>query len=153
MKSHRFRNNGRVLLVGLVGSGCIPGLTKAPEAASTIDIHSGHADDAVTAKNGLRLLEGKLNRAVKEFTVIAKPIQWEDVPGEMVAAYAHNEQAPGTLLRVREGDLVRIILKVVRPGRSARTVKARTRLRAFFAFPGDPIQGRGALFRSFPILW
>jgi FtsP/CotA-like multicopper oxidase with cupredoxin domain/plastocyanin len=47
---------------------------------------------------------------VREFHLEAKPTKWEITPGIVTDAWAYNGQVPGPELRVREGDLVRIIL-------------------------------------------
>ncbi|CAN5570969.1 hypothetical protein BH23CHL5_BH23CHL5_02460 [soil metagenome] len=49
--------------------------------------------------------------AVKEFTLVAEEVEWELMPGTTVTAWAYNGQMPGPEIRVREGDLVRIIVK------------------------------------------
>ena len=48
---------------------------------------------------------------VKEFELTAQVVQWEVAPGEFVEAYAYNGTVPGPLLRVTEGDEIRIVLK------------------------------------------
>ena len=45
---------------------------------------------------------------VKVFELTAKKIQWETEPGQMVEAWAYNDQVPGPQIRVREGDRVRV---------------------------------------------
>ncbi len=47
---------------------------------------------------------------VREFRLEAKPAKWELFPGVVTDAWAYNGQVPGPELRVREGDLVRVIL-------------------------------------------
>ncbi len=47
---------------------------------------------------------------VREFRLEAKPAKWELLPGVVTDAWAYNGQVPGPELRVREGDLVRVIL-------------------------------------------
>ena len=47
---------------------------------------------------------------VKEFRLTASIIQWTILPGVQVGAYAYNGQVPGPLLRVTQGDRVRVIL-------------------------------------------
>ena len=48
---------------------------------------------------------------VREFVLTAEEIDWEIMPGATVRAWAYNGQVPGPEIRVREGDLVRIILR------------------------------------------
>jgi manganese oxidase len=66
---------------------------------------------AKTAGKGNQLLAHRLENGVKIFEVTAKKIQWETAPGQMVEAWAYNEQVPGPQIRVREGDRVRLVVK------------------------------------------
>jgi len=52
--------------------------------------------------------DGKATGNVKEFSLSIGKVQWEIEPGKVVDAYAYNGQVPGPLLRVTEGDTVRI---------------------------------------------
>ena len=70
-----------------------------------------HADSAPTTTRGNQPLEPKIVDGVKVFEMTASVIQWEVTPGEFVDAYAYNGMVPGPLLRVTEGDQVRIVLK------------------------------------------
>jgi FtsP/CotA-like multicopper oxidase with cupredoxin domain len=70
-----------------------------------------HADSVPTATKGNALLEPKLVDGVKVFELTAQVVQWEVAPGEFVEAYAYNGMVPGPLLRVTEGDKLRINLK------------------------------------------
>ncbi len=47
---------------------------------------------------------------VREFRLEAKPGKWELFPGMVTDAWTYNGQVPGPELRVREGDLVRVVL-------------------------------------------
>jgi len=47
----------------------------------------------------------------KEFTLEAKESQWEVLPGVKTKAVTYNGNTPGPVIRVTEGDLVRITLK------------------------------------------
>lgn len=47
---------------------------------------------------------------VREFHLTAEPAQWEIAPGVVVDAWTYNGQVPGPELRVREGDLVRVVV-------------------------------------------
>ncbi|UUZ79872.1 multicopper oxidase domain-containing protein [Paenibacillus sp. P26] len=46
----------------------------------------------------------------KEFTLVAEPHKWEPVKGVVADALAYNGQVPGPLIRVTEGEHVRITL-------------------------------------------
>jgi FtsP/CotA-like multicopper oxidase with cupredoxin domain len=41
----------------------------------------------------------------------AREIDWEVEPGRQVKAWAYNDMVPGPVIRVREGDRVRVVLK------------------------------------------
>jgi manganese oxidase len=45
---------------------------------------------------------------VKEFALTAGPVKWNILPNVTVGAFAYNEQVPGPLLRVSQGDRVRV---------------------------------------------
>jgi manganese oxidase len=70
-----------------------------------------HAAEVASATRGSVPLEPKVVDGVKVFELTAQVIQWEVTPGELVDAYAYNGMVPGPLLRVTEGDQVRIVLK------------------------------------------
>lgn len=70
-----------------------------------------HASEAPTATRGSQVLEPKIVDGAKVFELTASAVQWEVTPGEFVEAYAYNGMVPGPLLRVTEGDTVRVILK------------------------------------------
>ncbi|MEP6905768.1 MAG: multicopper oxidase domain-containing protein [Gemmatimonadales bacterium] len=91
----------------------------APKPASTLS--AGEAMDkmheagikafpAKTAGKGGQLLAPRIEKGVKIFELTAQKIQWETAPGQMVEAWAYNDQVPGPQIRVREGDRVRVIL-------------------------------------------
>jgi manganese oxidase len=48
---------------------------------------------------------------LREFNLVAKQADWEIAPGVTVRAITYNGQVPGPLLRVTEGDTVRVTLK------------------------------------------
>jgi len=70
-----------------------------------------HAAQVPTATRGNQVLEPTIVDGVKVFDLTAKVVQWEVAPGEFVEAYAYNGMVPGPLLRVTEGDRMRINLK------------------------------------------
>jgi FtsP/CotA-like multicopper oxidase with cupredoxin domain len=47
----------------------------------------------------------------REFVLTAEEFDWEIMPGVTSRAWGYNGQTPGPELRVREGDLVRVILR------------------------------------------
>lgn len=63
------------------------------------------------AANAMGKLGAQLSQPqIKEFHLVAKEAQWELSPGTTVAALSYNGQVPGPVVRVQEGDPVRIIL-------------------------------------------
>jgi FtsP/CotA-like multicopper oxidase with cupredoxin domain len=80
----------------------------APAAAPTAGAMASHAAVATTATNGNQPLAYTLDGGVKVFDLKAQHVNWEVLPGEFVDAYAYNGQVPGSLIRVTEGDHVRI---------------------------------------------
>ncbi|MGD9724336.1 MAG: DUF4396 domain-containing protein [Pirellulales bacterium] len=59
-------------------------------------------------ERGNRELEPRLENGVKVFALDTSVIRWTILPGITVDAYAFNGQVPGPMIRVREGDQVRI---------------------------------------------
>jgi FtsP/CotA-like multicopper oxidase with cupredoxin domain len=47
---------------------------------------------------------------VDQFDLTAAPVKWEIQPGIVVDGWGYNGAVPGPLLKVREGDLVRVRL-------------------------------------------
>jgi FtsP/CotA-like multicopper oxidase with cupredoxin domain len=56
------------------------------------------------------VLEPRVEEGVKVFELMAMPVEWEVAPGQVVTAWAYNEQVPGPEIRVRQGDRVRVNL-------------------------------------------
>lgn len=48
---------------------------------------------------------------VREFQLVAKEAPWEIAPGVTVPAITYNGQVPGPLIRVTEGDTIRVTIK------------------------------------------
>lgn len=65
---------------------------------------------AKTRGIGNQLLQPKLIAGVKQFEVTAREMPWEVESGISRTAFAYNGQVPGPMIRVTEGDRVRIIL-------------------------------------------
>jgi FtsP/CotA-like multicopper oxidase with cupredoxin domain len=66
---------------------------------------------AATAGKGNVLLEPRMEGPVKVYEMTASVVRWETEPGKTVDAWAYNGIVPGPMIRVREGDRVKIILK------------------------------------------
>jgi len=64
----------------------------------------------VKGVQGLQELPYELDGEVKVFRLTAEKIAWETKEGTLVEAMAYNRMIPGPLIRVTEGDRVRIIV-------------------------------------------
>ncbi|MCC7165604.1 MAG: copper oxidase [Anaerolineae bacterium] len=64
-----------------------------------------------TEKQGAQPLEYKLENGVKVFNLTAKPVKWPITVDTTVTAWTYDGTVPGPLIRVNEGDTVRVILK------------------------------------------
>jgi manganese oxidase len=65
---------------------------------------------AATAVHGNQPLEPKLVAGAKQFELVCSAMEWEVEPGKLVPAMAYNGMVPGPLLRVTEGDRVRVLV-------------------------------------------
>lgn len=63
-----------------------------------------------TTTKGNQVLAPKMDGDVKVFELTSSVIQWEYVKGQKAEAWAYNEQVPGPLIRVTEGDKVRVVI-------------------------------------------
>ena len=59
---------------------------------------------------GNQLLKPRLDKGVKCFDLTASVINWETEAGKTVEAWAYNGQVPGPMIRVREGDRIRLTI-------------------------------------------
>jgi FtsP/CotA-like multicopper oxidase with cupredoxin domain len=89
----------------------------APTARETADAMDAMHEKGVkafpakTEGKGNIPLEPRIENGVKVFDLIAKKAQWEVTPGQRVEAWTYNGMVPGPLIRVREGDRVRVNIK------------------------------------------
>ncbi|HTR77817.1 MAG TPA: copper oxidase [Gemmatimonadaceae bacterium] len=103
--------------------GATPSSAAPPDSAATIAAARANADamdamhekpmkafPAKTSGKGNQILAPTMVSGVKQFSLTAKKIQWEVLPGQFMEAWAYNDQVPGPQIRVREGDRVRVIL-------------------------------------------
>jgi FtsP/CotA-like multicopper oxidase with cupredoxin domain len=63
---------------------------------------------AKTLGVGLQELPSKILDGVREFELTCGVTKWEVVPGRLVNAIAYNGQVPGPIIRVTEGERVRV---------------------------------------------
>jgi manganese oxidase len=64
----------------------------------------------ITGVQGLQPLEYEMDGSVKVFRLTAEKIRWETKEGTLVDAMAYNRMVPGPVIRVMQGDNVRIIV-------------------------------------------
>lgn len=86
------------------------------ESATKLDIDAAHeagvkAFPAATEGKGAQLLEPRVENGVKVYELTVRKVQWEIEPGKRVEAWTYNGTVPGPLIRVTEGDRVRVIVR------------------------------------------
>ena len=64
-----------------------------------------------TQEKGLQELPYTMDKQTKVFELTAAPVRWQILKGTTVTAWAYNRMVPGPLIRVTNGDTVRIIIK------------------------------------------
>jgi FtsP/CotA-like multicopper oxidase with cupredoxin domain len=91
-------------------------MSDGTDAAMDMD---GHGMEAIpsegvppaTETTGAQPLDYVLDGDTKVFTLTAQAVQWPIMEGVTVTAYSYNGMVPGPLLRVTEGDNVRVVLQ------------------------------------------
>jgi FtsP/CotA-like multicopper oxidase with cupredoxin domain len=73
-------------------------------------IGGSNVQPAVETTGG-QLLAYRMENAVKVFELATKAVYWPIMDGLTVTAYTYNGTVPGPMIRVTEGDQVRIIVK------------------------------------------
>jgi manganese oxidase len=68
------------------------------------------ARPVITGVQGLQPLAYELDGTTKVFRLTAEKIRWETKEGTVVDAMAYNRMIPGPVIRVTEGDRVRVIV-------------------------------------------
>jgi manganese oxidase len=91
--------------MGMTGSLVVDGGTPADPAAGPA---GGSALPEVRGVQGLQELAYEVVEGVKVFRLTAEKIRWETKEGHLVEAMAYNRMIPGPVIRVREGERVRI---------------------------------------------
>jgi manganese oxidase len=82
--------------------------TAAPYLPSGVT-GAGRPYNPVVTLNGWTL-PWRMNNGVKEFHLVAEPVQREMAPGMVVNMWGYNGQSPGPTIEVVEGDRVRIFV-------------------------------------------
>ncbi len=67
------------------------------------------SDARIITLNG-RSLDYRMNAGVKEFHLIAEPVEHEFAPGTVAKCWGYNGSTPGPTIEVTEGDRIRIFL-------------------------------------------
>ena len=99
-------------------------LLRARNAASQTPLPAGDAASQagpytpVTTPNGTTM-PWTLKDGVKEFRIVAEPVQREFAPGMLVDCWGYNGQSPGPTLEAVEGDRVRLFLTNNLPERTS----------------------------------
>jgi FtsP/CotA-like multicopper oxidase with cupredoxin domain len=94
-----------------------PTLTTKPLAtAAPVDHDAVHkaatvAFPAKTQGQGLQELESRVIDGVREFDLVCGKVRWEVTPGKFFDAQAYNSQVPGPIMRMTEGERVRVRVK------------------------------------------
>src|SRR6266849_3651965 len=88
----------------------------AATSTPTMD-HDAQAEAAVkafpakTQGAGLQELPSKVVNGTREFDLTCDRLKWEVTPGNFADAYGYNGQVPGPIIRVTEGERVRVRVK------------------------------------------
>ena len=82
-----------------------------PEAAHMMEPITAPNVQPATETTGGQPLTYREENGVKVFELTTKAVQWSILDGVTVTAYTYNGTVPGPMIRVTEGDQVRIIVK------------------------------------------
>lgn len=96
-----------------ISSTATPGrmLPTNPEAAHMMKPIGGSNVQPATENIGGQLLVYTQENGVKIFNLTTSAVKWPILEGVYVTAYTYNGTVPGPMIRVTEGDQVRIIVK------------------------------------------
>ncbi|MGV3493506.1 MAG: multicopper oxidase family protein [Ramlibacter sp.] len=86
-----------------------PVLRTQPDTAPPLQPATGRPYDPVVTLNGWSL-PWRMNAGVKEFHLVAEPVERELAPGMTARLWGYNGQSPGPTIEVVEGDRVRIFV-------------------------------------------
>lgn len=90
--------------------------TATPDAMAGMDMGGGHAMEPISSEGvpaatenlGGQPLDYRLEDGVKVFDLRAEPVLWNILDDVTVTAWTYNGTVPGPMIRVTEGDRVRI---------------------------------------------
>ena len=99
--------------------GATAGVTAKPGSLTSSNPEMGHSMEPITAPNtqpateteGGQPLAYREEQGVKVFELTTKTVQWPILDGVSVTAFTYNGTVPGPMIRVTEGDQVRIVVK------------------------------------------
>ena len=99
--------------------GASAGVTATPGSMTSSNPEMGHSMEPITAPNvqpatetqGGQPLAYREENGVKVFELTTKAVQWPILDGVSVTAFTYNGTVPGPMIRVTEGDQVRIVVK------------------------------------------
>ena len=83
----------------------------AAPAADPVPLAQPLFQAAKDLRDGTKLAAWRMNGDVKEFTLTVAPLAWETKPGVLKQAMAVNGTIPAPVIRVNEGDKLRLIVK------------------------------------------
>ena len=104
-------NNGNIN--NTMNTTATPGsmMAKNPEAAHMMEPIAAPNVQPATETTGGQPLTYREENGVKVFELTTKAVQWPILDGVTVTAYTYNGTVPGPMIRVTEGDQVKIIVK------------------------------------------
>jgi FtsP/CotA-like multicopper oxidase with cupredoxin domain len=86
-------------------------IAENPEAAHMMEpITAPNVEPAAETQGG-QPLDHRLEDGVKVFELTTKAVRWEIVDGVAVTAFTYNGTVPGPMIRVTEGDQIRVVVK------------------------------------------
>ena len=96
-----------------------PMMTATPGSMAPSNPESAHVMEPITAPNvqtatetkGGQPLAFRNENGVKVFELTTKAVEWPILDGVTVTAFTYNGTVPGPMIRVTEGDQVRIVVK------------------------------------------
>jgi manganese oxidase len=97
--------------MGMAGTMVVNGGRGGTPAAAAAAAERAPADrPEIAGVQGLQPLAYELDGDVKVFRLSAEKIRWETKEGTLVDAMAYNRMVPGPVIRVMEGERVRVIV-------------------------------------------
>jgi len=101
---------------GMISGMNIMTLDATPDAMPDMEMGGGHAMNPISSDGvlpatesvGGQPLDYRVEEGVKVFDLIAKPVLWNILNNVQVTAWTYNGTVPGPMIRVTEGDRVRI---------------------------------------------